>query len=305
MPGALNLLIVGGSGFVSGTLARMAVEAGHKVWVVTRGQKPLPPGVNSIVCDRSERSLFEDAIAAQGMEWDLVVDCIGYQPEDAQQDVEVFASRASHLVFISTDFVYDPAQRRFPQPEDDADYIGDGYGGNKRLCELELSKADRGAMSWTVLRPCHIYGPGSQLGCLPMHGRDTELIAKLKAGSPLQLVGGGYFLQQPIFVRDLAATILSCAGNSQAHGSTFNVAGPDIVESRTYYRYIAEELGVELAIDEVPVDEYRMAHPESKPFLCHRIYDLSRLQAAGLSVPSTALKQGLREHVASFRPHYS
>ena len=32
------------------------------------------------------------------------------------------------------------------------------------------------AMQWTILRPCHIYGPGSQLGCLPLHGRDPKLI---------------------------------------------------------------------------------------------------------------------------------
>ncbi|SVE24981.1 uncharacterized protein METZ01_LOCUS477835, partial [marine metagenome] len=33
-----NLLIVGGSGFVSGTVARRAVASGWRVWAVTRGR---------------------------------------------------------------------------------------------------------------------------------------------------------------------------------------------------------------------------------------------------------------------------
>ena len=44
-----NLLIVGGSGFVSGTVARRAVAAGWRVWVVTRGRQPLPDGVVAVV----------------------------------------------------------------------------------------------------------------------------------------------------------------------------------------------------------------------------------------------------------------
>ena len=34
-----------------------------------------------------------------------------------------------------------------------------------------------------------------------------------------------------------------------------------------------------------------------EPFLCHRIYDLSRLQASGMKVPSTSIETGLELHV--------
>ncbi|MDP6453177.1 MAG: FtsX-like permease family protein, partial [SAR202 cluster bacterium] len=50
-------------------------------------------------------------------------------------------------------------------------------------------------------------GPGSLLGCLPEHGRDPELIEKLQAGDTLRLVGGGHFLQQPIYAEDLAEMV--------------------------------------------------------------------------------------------------
>jgi nucleoside-diphosphate-sugar epimerase len=160
-------------------------------------------------------------------------------------------------------------------------------------------KRDTGDMVWTVLRPPHIYGSGSLLGCLPLHGRDPELIQTLRAGTPLQLVGGGHFLQQPIFVSDLAETVLSCAGASEAYNQIFNVAGPDIIESRCFYQIVADLLDVELQIEEVPVRTYWQDHPEKRNFLCHRIYNLQKLKEHHLKVPQTSIEDGLKQHVAS------
>jgi nucleoside-diphosphate-sugar epimerase len=250
------------------------------------------------VTDRADHAALAQAVAGAGTHWDLVVDCIGFAPADARQDIDVLAPLASHLVFVSTDFVYDPARRRLPQAED-GDYTTEGYGGQKRQAELELIRAGDAAMRWTIVRPCHIYGPGSQLGCLPAHGRDPQLIARLRASEPLQLVGGGHFLQQPVLADDLAQTIVSMLGNVATYGQVFCVAGPEIVESREYYRIIAESLGVGLEVNELPVGQYLRDHPEAAPFLCHRIYDMRKLHAAGVAVPRTPLEQGLRAHVAS------
>ena len=293
----INILIIGGSGFVSGTLARTALAQGHHVWCVTRGMQPLPDGVHGLVADRNDHVTFSEAVEGAGKEWDLVVDCIGYDPADARQDLATFRQRARHLVFISTDFVFDPARRQFPQSEVSEHYLPGDYGGKKRFCELELLNGDAGEMAWTVIRPGHIYGPGSLLGCLPAHGRDGKLIEKLKVAKPLQLVGGGYFLQQPILASDLATLILSCWGNMKSHHEIFCCGGPDIIESHAYYRIIAEVLGVGLEIEELPVARYLAENPQATPFLCHRFYDLGKMRAAGLAVPSTPIEEGLRQHV--------
>ncbi|MCE9590074.1 MAG: NAD-dependent epimerase/dehydratase family protein [Planctomycetes bacterium] len=297
-----NILIVGGSGFVSGTLAREAVGRGFGVWIVTRGKRPVPEDVRSIVADRKNAGAFAAAVAATGMAFDLVVDCIAYEPADVKQDIAVFAGRAKQIVLISTDFVYLPTARRFPQPEADAAYVEENnYGGNKRRCELELINGDTGSMAWTILRPCHIFGPGSQLGCSPPENRDAKLIEKLRAGQTLALVGA-HLLQQPIFAPDLAGLILSVAGSPRAAGQVFNAAGPDVIESRTYYQIIADVLGVPLRTEEVALDAYLAAHPDKAPFLCHRFYDLTRLHAAGLAVPSTPVAEALRAHVRALCP---
>jgi nucleoside-diphosphate-sugar epimerase len=295
----MKVLVLGGSGFVSGTLARRARDAGHAVTVVTRGRRPVEAGLSAIVADRNDRPAFAAAITAAGGTWDLVADCIGFDPADAEQDLACFSGRAGHLAFISTDFVYDPARRGVPQSEEGFFCEGSDYGAQKRACERILEASGTKAPPWTVFRPCHIYGPGSLLGCLPFHGRDPDLLARLRKGETLRLADGGSFLQQPIFVRDLADLVLSCPGNSAATRRIFNAAGPDIVESHEYYRLIATELGVELKIEKVSVASCLAEQPDRTPFLCHRTYDLTRLRASGLKVPSTPLSTGLKEHVRS------
>lgn len=299
----MKILVIGGSGHVSGAVVRAALAKGHQVWTVTRGNRPLTPGVKSLIADRHDREAINAAIQQQKTGWDLAVDCICYEPADMTHDIELFHNCAKQLVFISTDFVYDPTFRKFPQPEETEHYACGGatgsldYGHKKRLCELALINGDTGKMDWTVLRPCHIYGPTSHLGCFPMHGRDPELIKKLREGISLKLVGGGYFLQQPLFVDDLANTILSVAGNKNAARQTFNVAGPDIIESRQYYQIIADILGVNLTVEEIPAGKYLEENPASAPFICHRIYDLEKLRTTGLHLPSTPIRDGLRLHV--------
>ena len=77
-----KILILGGSGFLSGTMAREALRDGHEVWAVTRGQRPLVQGVHPIVADRKDRAAFQSAIrnpqsAIATATWDLVIDSIG------------------------------------------------------------------------------------------------------------------------------------------------------------------------------------------------------------------------------------
>jgi len=294
----LRILIIGGSGFVSGTLARMAMDRGHEVTVVTRGQRAVPSGVAAVTVDRNDRVEFARRIPSLA-EWDLVVDAIGYTPDDARQDVEVFGGRTRRLIFISTDFVYDPNSRRIPRTEHGTAYATDGYGGLKRQAEVILEQTPVALLPWTILRPSHIYGPGSLPGCLPMHGRDPHLIEHILESRPLRLVEGGRFLQHPVFAPDLADTILSAAGNTGAIGRVLNIAGPDVIGSHAYFRMLGKLLEREVTIEAVPVGDFLAEHPEKAPFCCDRVYDLTALKASGLRVPATSLECGLRQQLNS------
>jgi len=296
-----RLLILGGSGFLSGTLARVALAQGWAVTTVTRGQRPVTAGATPVQADRQDRAGFARSLAALDGTWDLVVDAIPFTPDDARQDVAVFTGRTGRLVFVSTDFVYDPRQRSNPQPERAASYAAGGYGGLKRGAELVLQQTAPKELPWTILRPGHIYGPGSHMGCLPLQSRNPQLIDDILARRPLQLVDGGRFLQQPVFAPDLAETILDAPHHPRAAGGIFNVVGPDIVESRDYYRVLASLLERDVTIEEVPVAQFLAENPDKAPFCCDRVYDLTALRAAGPKIPATTLANGLRQQLEVMR----
>lgn len=293
-----KVLIIGGSGFLSGTLAQKAISRGDQVWTLTRSLRPLPAQAVNLVADRKDQAAFKRVIEGEQTNWDMVIDCIAYSPEDILQDLSVLEGLAGHLVFVSTDFVYDPPFRQFPQTEDTEHYTNEGYGYQKRLAELALIR-NPGELPWTIVRPCHIYGPGSLLGCLPAHSRDAELIDRIKSGAPLKLVGGGYFLQQPVLARDLAELLLDLQGNPNTYSQVLNAAGPEVVESRQYYQIIAELLGHQVKIQEIPIGPYLSENPNASSFLCHRFYDLRKAHSLGVRLPDTPLRQGLQEHIES------
>ena len=56
---------------------------------------------------------------------------------------------------------------------------------------------------------------------------------------------------------------------------------------------------METVIRELPLTGYLDAHPDYSGHLCHRIYDLSKLKAAGVELPATPLEEGLKLHLES------
>lgn len=290
----MRVLVLGGSGFVTGAIVRAALSAGHETWSVTRGTRPVPAGVHHLEVDRNDHRALTSLLGGIDGGWDLVVDGIAFGPEDTRQDLELFASRATHLVLLSTDAVLDLSVPVFPK-SDACGYSSVAYGAGKRACELVLIESAASAMRWTILRPSHVYGPGAPLGCQPWHLRDPDLLARLRAGESLRLIGAGCILQQPVYVGDVAGAVLSCAGAVDANGRAFFLAGPETVEARRYYEYVAASVGARLRIVETPIREFVNARPDLAFVGEHRAYgDVGKtLTAAGLAPPQTHLRAGI------------
>jgi nucleoside-diphosphate-sugar epimerase len=296
----MKILVLGGSGFVSGTMARFGAARGDSVHTLSRGKKAVPAGerITALVADRNDGVAFAATIASANTVWDLVIDCIGFTGDHARQDLEVFEGVAKQLVFLSSDFACSPVDRPWRIDETFDRFDPAPYGAGKWAAEQVLL-GYRGPMGVTVLRPCHIYGPGSLLGCLPLHGRDPQLVERMRRGETLKLLAGGVYLQQPMFVEDLCAAAYACAGNAKVRKELFFMAGPEIVESQTFYKVIGELLGVKVTIGEAPVEPYLAANPEHRAFCCHRVYSREKAERAGLPLPATGLREGLRRHLQS------
>lgn len=292
----MKLLILGGSGQLSRRIAELALAQGHDVWTLTRGIHPLPEGVYSLTADRSDDLSVQHAVENAHTHWDACIDCTGRTPQSAGQCVQIISRFTDRFAVVSTDSVYHPAYKTVPQDESNEHYLTDGgYGATKRLMEEVFIASN---LNYTIFRPGHIFGAGFQVGCYPEHSRQADLLAHIRSGKTLRLVGGGEFLIHPVYVDDLALAILDCLDKPACFRQVFCIASPDCVTNADYFRLLGRLLGCEVPIETIPLAGYLEAHPEYSGHLCNRCYDLSKLRSAGVRMPCTSLEDGLREQLA-------
>ena len=73
-------------------------------------------------------------------------------------------------------------------------------------------------LDYTILRPTMIYGS-------PRDRNMWRLIRFMRYSSIVPVFGDGNYLQQPIYVEDVALAIVSCLCNDQTIGKSYNIAG--------------------------------------------------------------------------------
>lgn len=292
----MNTLVIGGTGFLSSAVVAELQVAGHAVTVFTRGERPLPEGVEAIRGDRRDTAAFVSTFA--GRPFDAVIDCICYTPQDVDADLRAFAGRTGQLVMISTDFVYGP-YRRLPMDEDTPTLALSQYGRNKAACEeLFLSAWQQEHFPVTILRPPHIMGAGGHLGTGSLQGRDPMLLDRLAKGAPVALLDGGTLLIQPVVHRDVGRACAAVLGKDGTLGQAYNVAGPDCVTTREYYDVVAATLGVEQPeYLSLPSELYVRAFPDRAPFAHHRMYSVDKLARDTGYRPDTGLSHAIFEMI--------
>ncbi|MET1035068.1 MAG: NAD-dependent epimerase/dehydratase family protein [Arthrobacter sp.] len=211
-----KILILGGTQWLGGTLARQALDGGHAVTCLARGASgAFPEGARSVVADRDAADAYA---GVAGERWDLVVELTRF-PAHARAAVEALSPAAEHWVFVSSCSVYASHARPgaaesdllLPALESDAPYSDEKYGEAKVGCEW-LTVASRGN-AVLLVRPGLIGGPGDP------SGRSTYWPLRFAAGRAPVLVpndSGDQRYVQIVDVRDLAAFILEAglAGRS-------------------------------------------------------------------------------------------
>lgn len=211
----MQLLVLGGTVFLSKTVAEEGVRRGHEVTCACRGESgTVPDGTQLVAWDRNQPVPSE---LVEAEPFDAVVD-VARHPSRVRSAVAALTAQSpsAHWVFVSTINVYSdeatPGGRPGTLPlhdpietDEDPSTGPEVYGAMKVACERI---AQQGAASATVVRPGLIVGPGDP------SGRYTYWPARLAdAASDEQVLAPGTpdDIVQIIDVRDLASWIVDCA----------------------------------------------------------------------------------------------
>jgi 2'-hydroxyisoflavone reductase len=218
----LNILILGGTGFIGPHMVREALRRGHDVGLFNRGRtdSELFPDLKLYKGDRNN-----GLQSLEGGEWDVVIDNSGYVPRHVADSAKLLAPVVSHYLYISTISVYDisPAPITEESPlatmEDETveEVTNETYGPMKALCEQRVT-AELGADRTTILRPTYICGPGDRTD------RYTYWPVRTMRGGEMLWPGTPQDDIQIIDVRDLANFTVDCL--EQKISGIFNTVTP-------------------------------------------------------------------------------
>jgi nucleoside-diphosphate-sugar epimerase len=215
------VLVLGGTSWLGGAVARHARDLGHQVTCLARGEAGTPPeGVRLVRADRDSEAAYD---AVRGQSWDFVVD-VARQPLHVRGAVAALAEATRHWVFVSTCSVYadddspgsDESARRHEPWSGDGLAPDEAYGPAKVACEDAVLAASPEA---TVARAGLIVGYGDRSD---RFGYWPARIARAEPGEPV-LVPPLDDAVQVVDVEDLAAWLVRCG--EQRTSGVFNAMG--------------------------------------------------------------------------------
>lgn len=224
----LDILFLGGTGFLGPHQVEYALARGHRVAIFNRGQSAA-----GLYGDRVEVLIGNrDANIAPGLDalagerrWDVVIDNSGYIPRHVNDSVALLKDRVGRYVFVSTVAVYDFAKGSTfdensplaPPPDPPTEEVtGATYGPLKAECD-RIVRAAFGSRA-TIVRPTYVVGPGDDTD------RFTFWVEHVARGGEVLGPADPKVELQWVDVRDLCPWIVQLGERNQA--GVFNASGP-------------------------------------------------------------------------------
>ncbi|MFS0895544.1 NAD-dependent epimerase/dehydratase family protein [Microbacterium sp. 179-I 3D3 NHS] len=200
-----DVLILGGTGWLSGRIAQRGLDAGARVTCLARGERRPPDGAELV---RADRAAPEAYTALAGRDWDHVID-VSSQASHVIEAVEALGDRAARWTYVSSMSVYaddetigaDESAPRHPPARPGDEYE---YGAQKVAAEDAVATLGERAL---IVRPGLIVGDGD-----PSDRFGYWAAAFLRAGDgPVLLPPIEGRTVQVIDVDDLAAFVTGAA----------------------------------------------------------------------------------------------
>lgn len=246
----IKALVTGATGFIGRRLAERLIAEGWDVRLFVRDPSRLAASLRA-VDDVAVGDLLDQMAVARAVEdVDVVFHCAAnvktwdtwesyYRVNvsgvkvlmEAIADVNPELSRLVHL--SSVDVYGFPA---FPCDENcKITGIGFGYGESKLLGEsLAREHGDRNGISYTIIRPANVIGPGSQF--------ITRIGRELSSGIMLK-VNGGRSNAGLVYIDNLVDRLIWAATSADAHRECFNVRDECDVNWATFLDKFSSAIG--------------------------------------------------------------
>lgn len=238
----MKILLIGGTGVISEASTRRFIAQGHDVWLLNRGNRPLPEGAHSIVCDIYDEPAVCKAIADHY--FDTVAQFVAYTPQDVARDIRLFTGRCTQYIFISSASAYQKPVLTLPIDES-VPLINPfwEYSRQKAAAEEYLSRLPQGAPAITIVRPSHTYCERSLPLAVKGHTGPYSVLRRILNEQPVVIHGDGESLWTITHSEDFALGFCALANNPAAFGETVHITADEHLSWNEIYRILAQHFG--------------------------------------------------------------
>jgi nucleoside-diphosphate-sugar epimerase len=256
----MKVLFVGGTGNISTSVSKLAVERGIELYLLNRGQRTVAiPGAHNLTGDIRQPDVVRQVL--RDMRFDAVVDWIAYTADDIERDLELFRGRTGQYIFISSASAYQKPPTHYLITESTPLYNPYWeYSRNKIRCEERLQRAyQEEGFPMTIVRPSLTYATVFPVaiggwGCYTLADR-------LLKGKPIVVHGDGTSLWVVTHAEDFAKGFVGLLGNPRAIGHAFHITTDEVLTWEQIYQTIAAALGVEARIVHIPSEWIAQVNP--------------------------------------------
>ena len=209
----LDILVLGGTGFLGPPTVEYALARGHRVTLFNRGKTntDLFPQLETIIGDR-DPDVGAGLAGLADRKWDAVIDNSGYIPRTVAASGRLLAPNIGQYLFVSTICQYDnwlegppggtEARPRATLDDPASEDVSAHYCELKAYCERAVEAALPGRV--THIRPGLIVGPRDR------SDRFTYWPVRMAGGGEVLAPGKPEDVTQYIDVRDLAEFMVHC-----------------------------------------------------------------------------------------------
>lgn len=294
----MNVCIVGGTGHISSSIARLLLQQGHDVTCFNRGTRGhVVPGARLLRGDRQDHPAFEQAIQAES--FDAVIDMVCYTQADALSSVRA-CQGVAHVIQCSTVCTYGIAYDWLPVTEDHPLRPATPYGRDKAAADAVFMDANtRQGFPVTIVKPSTTYGP--MQGMLRQIAWDFSWIDRIRKGKPIVVCDQGQALHQHLHVEDAALGFVALLGQMHCLGQTYNLVSEPPITWSDYHRTAMNVLGREVELIGISLSDLQAHHvPQfdicQDIFAHHTYYSAAKLRRDVPSYrPRVSLADGMRQ----------
>ena len=198
----MKVFVTGGTGFTGSHVVPLLLKNGFEVRCLYRpgsDRSVLPqPTIEWVAGDLSDSRALSASM--QGTDALVNIASLGFGHADATLRAAIDAG-IQRAVFVSTTAIFTQLNAK-----------------SKKTRLAAENAIETSGLKYTILRPTMIYGS-------PRDRNMWRLIRFMRYSRVIPVFGDGNYLQQPIYVGDVAQAMVSCLCNDQTIGKSYNIAG--------------------------------------------------------------------------------